>query len=172
MDAKRNNRTEYQRDPNNSLGEMAILGVRIVATYLRPITSPLAWWRLIPAADFKQSDLSTLHRSLIREDCYSLPDGIDRHRWLDAISGHAPTAIAIALTTLKRRDATVAFSDCAMTALVCTSLEGDSASAVVLAAALRRRAHLERHCTMLEQSWLAHAHNPDLLQARLISSNA
>ena len=79
---------------------------------------------------------------------------IGETHWHLAAAGHAPTAIGVALRILKHDGNAVASLDVAMTAVLCTAIEGDSAGALLLSAALKRRSDDDPTYNALSDTWL------------------
>lgn len=110
-------------------------------------TSPLAWWRTMPA-----DLLGDVEHLLLRETIGKV--GVLKGReWVSAMRGDAPTSIAIALDALPINTVTLEV-DLAMTSLMSSALGGSAAAALVLSQVLQRCPLEHPFGKELSVSWL------------------
>lgn len=114
----------------------------------RALLHPLSWWRTRPADSFRKVDVAIARNILRRTAIIGEP-----HWHLGAI-GHAPTAIGVALRTLRRDGNGFASLDVAMSAVLCIAIEGEPAATLLMSAALKRRGDDDPTCNALSDSWL------------------
>jgi hypothetical protein len=115
----------------------------------KDLLSPLMWWRRIPAYEFSSFDIPTATRALQRLAIAGEP------RWSCAHRRDAGDDIGAALRTLKRHGPQSVAMDLAMTAVLCSAIGGDPAAADLMAAVLRSRSAIDRHCEPLSLAWTA-----------------
>jgi hypothetical protein len=113
----------------------------------RILRHPLSWWRTRPADSFRRVDVAIARNMLARTAI------IGETHWHLAAAGDAPTAIGVALRTLNRDGNATASLDVAMTAVLCIAIEGDSAAALLLSAALKRRSDSDQTLALAD-TWL------------------
>lgn len=111
--------------------------------------TPLEWWRTMPADHF--GDAQRLHLRATMEKICVMND----RQWLSALRGDAAASIAIALGAMPTDQVTLEV-DLAMSALALCALEGNDASALVLAQILGRTALDHPFGKDISASWLAH----------------
>lgn len=115
----------------------------------KDLLSPLIWWRRIPAYAFSQLDIPEATRALQGLAIVGEP------KWSCARRRDAASDVGAALRTLKRHGAQSVAMDLAMTAVLCSAIGGDAAAANLIAAVLRSRSAIERHCEALSLTWTA-----------------
>jgi hypothetical protein len=110
-------------------------------------TSPLAWWRTMPA------DLLGDAEQLLLRDTIGKVGVLKGREWVSAMRGDAPASIAIALEALPISTVTLEV-DLAMTLLMSSALGGSAAAALVLSQVLQRCALEHPFGKELSVSWL------------------
>jgi hypothetical protein len=111
--------------------------------------SPLTWWRTREPRTLSRSGTECARlRALIRKRL--VPD-VD---WLDAVSGEATAAIAVAIRQMDSRSIGDWEIDLALSAVLACALEGDATAPIVLSSALRRRSKIDPACHRLVDPWL------------------
>lgn len=111
---------------------------------------PLSWWRVRPADNFKRPDVCIARRFLAKTAIVGEP------YWFAGASGNAAVAINVARRVQRQGAASLVSIDVAMTAVLCIALEGSLTAALFLAAALKRRTHIDPRCAALSDSWLSY----------------
>jgi hypothetical protein len=94
-------------------------------------TSPLAWWRTMPA------DLLGDAEQLLLRDTIGKVGVLKGREWVSAMRGDAAASIAIALEALPISTVTLEV-DLSMTSLMSSALGGSAAAALVLSQVLQR----------------------------------
>ena len=121
-------------------------------------SSPLAWWRRLPSGSFHDAERSLLLATLGN---VNVLHGGDELR--AALRGDAAAAIGAALGLMPIKDIGLQ-ADIAMTALVRTALDGNAASALVMAQVVGLTDLGHPFATELAASWFAygqqHSNNP------------
>jgi hypothetical protein len=107
-------------------GEAADVGHAFFASEIYP----LSLWRTLRAEEFEAPDLAAIRRLLAKTVLFGQP------KWPGAVAGDAAAAIAVAASFLPINNVTFQV-DLAMTALISCAVEGDLASAIVVANILR-----------------------------------
>jgi hypothetical protein len=138
-------RTSSRPDP----AELAARARRNVPVQIE-FPHPLSWWRVRPSYAFKDSDVFVA-RHLLRKSAI-----IGEPYWFLGAAGDAPVAVGVAIRIERRRRPNLVSLDFAMTAVLCVALEGDTAAALLLSAALKRRSDIDPLCAALSDTWLTH----------------
>jgi hypothetical protein len=110
-------------------------------------TSPLAWWRTMPA------DLLGDAENLLLRETIGKVGVLKGREWVSAMRGDAPASIAIALGALPISTITLEV-DLAMTLLMSSALGGSAAAALVLSQVLQRCSLEHPFGKELAVSWL------------------
>ena len=110
-------------------------------------TSPLAWWRTMPA------DLLGDAEQLLLRDTIGKVGVLKGRAWVSAMRGDAAASIAIALGALPITTITLE-ADLAMTSLMSSALGGSAAAALVLSQVLQRCPLEHPFGKELSVSWL------------------
>lgn len=110
-------------------------------------TSPLAWWRTMPA------DLLGAAEQQLLRDTIGKVGVLNGREWVSAMRGDAPASIAIALGALPISTITLEV-DLAMTSLMSSALGGSAAAALVLSQVLQRCPLEHPFGKELSVSWL------------------
>jgi hypothetical protein len=111
-------------------------------------TSPLAWWRTMPAYRLHDAERVVLREALSK---ISVLGGCE---WVGAMRGNAAASIAIAIEVLPNADITLRV-DVALSALLLNALDGNAAAALMLSHLLRQTKLDHPFSKELAVSWLA-----------------
>lgn len=128
-------------------------------------TSPLAWWRMLPADKFRDAEHLLLRATLNKVAV------LHGKSWIAALRGDAAASIAVALSLMPINIPTLEV-DIAMTAVLASALDGDAATALMLSHVLGRAALDHPFATELAASWLAHNLRHSLDRRRFNTSEA
>ncbi len=93
---------------------------------------PLQWWRRLPADAFIAEHVRTLSRA------FKGIGKIGEPRWPDAVRGHAPSAVAVALGAMKASRELTPNIDLTTSTVLVPAIVGDAAAITVLAAMIER----------------------------------
>lgn len=110
-------------------------------------TSPLAWWRTMPAYRLHDTERVVLHEALSKVAV------LGRCEWVGAMRGDAAASIAVALEVLPIADVTLQV-DLAFSALLLNALDGNAAAALMLSHVLRQMKLDHPFGKELAVSWL------------------
>jgi hypothetical protein len=114
---------------------------------LSPTSSPLSWWRSLPADEFGVLDLIRLHAAIRGAEIVGEPE------WKTAVNGDAATAIGVAIRLAVKGHASKPVVDLAMTGVLAAAIADDFAAQHFLAHMLKKRG-----ATELAASWIAASH--------------
>ena len=129
-------------------------------------TSPLAWWRTLPANLFRDAEALLVSATLDKIDVLS-----GSHTFAAALRGDTAAAIAVALSLMPIEDTTLEV-DLAMTAVLRGALDGDAPAALVLSHVIGHAALDHPFATELSPSWLAHHLRPSPHRRRFTGKKA
>lgn len=122
---------------------------------------PLSWWRTRPAHSFRDVDV-IIARCIMKRSAI-----IGEPYWFLGANGDAAVALGVAMRIRRQRRSDLVTLDVAMTAVLCAALEGDPASALLLAATLKDRSDIDPLCHALSDSWLGDNHKRHMGQIRV-----
>ncbi|MGO4510166.1 hypothetical protein AB4Z51_24430 [Bradyrhizobium sp. 2TAF36] len=112
-------------------------------------SSPLVWWRSVPAPDFHRSAIDVMRGSIANIEMLHEP------RWREAVAGHAASAFNLVLS-IDALGPCQSKLDLAMTALVICAFEGSPGACVVVASVISRMKRI-RAKEDLAYSWALRA---------------
>jgi hypothetical protein len=117
-------------------------------------TSPLAWWRTLPANLFRDAETPLVSATLDQIDLLS-----GSHTFAAALRGDTAAAITTALALMPIEETTLEV-DLAMTAVAREALDGDAVAPLVLSHVIGHAALDHPFATAFSPSWLAHHLRP------------
>lgn len=111
-------------------------------------TSPLVWWRTLPADELRPRDLSRLRAAMAGVEL------LGEDKWADAQRGAAAEAIGIAVRITLKQTAAELVVDLVMSAVLGAAIEGDPAAQTFLTHILQRRRRVDPQAKKLAASWI------------------
>jgi hypothetical protein len=135
------------RSPVHRAGRLARTGRKVLDR--KSLMYPLNWWRTRAAGDFKKVDVAIARHFLGRTGIIGEP------HWYLAASGDAAVAVGVALRVQKRGMSPL-LMDVAMTAVLCSAIEGDITAALLISAIVQRFEGNGSCGKAISDSWLRH----------------